>query len=281
MNANRKEPAGDKSSKKGLWVYCIRHLIDGGNKELKGIQPGAHARFLPFRDMEIAVSGVDIEQFNERTLKEKLENDAKWTEISVRLHHKIIEEVGKNSEVVIPMKFGTIYKTRKNLEAMLKKYYAKFKELIERLKNKQEWGVKAHLEYKKFAELLKRKNKEIKKLEKKRSSVPEGMKWYIDRKSDELVAAQHEKEVEKCLQHMVKQLEKYAEEVAFNDLLPKEVNEPGRDNVLNAACLVKNDNVDKFQDLLQELQKEYDPMGITLIITGPWPPYNFVDIKNE
>lgn len=272
-------------------MYCIRPLIDRVDKELGGIQAGAKVYFLLFRDIEIAVSDVDTEQFNERTLKEKLENDAKWTERSVRLHHTIIEEVGKNSEVVIPMKFGTLYETRTNLEAMLTKYYAQFKKLIERLKNKQEWGVKAHLEYQKFAELLRKKNKEIKKLEKKRSSIPEGIKWYVDKKSDEFITAQHEKEMEKRLQYMVKRLEKYTEEVALNDLLPKEANEPphqkfwwggesGKDNVLNAACLVENDRLDKFQDLVRKLRKEYDPVGITLTITGPWPPYNFVNIKN-
>ena len=50
---------------------------------------------------------------------------------------------------------------------------------------------------------------------------------------------------------------------------------------MNAACLVKNDALKDFKGLFQELAKEATQKGILLELTGPWPPYNFVDVKNE
>jgi len=261
----------------GFYIYCIRSSADAGKIRERGIGFGSEAKAIPFQDIEAIVSEVDLSKLNAKTIKEKLQEDAKWTEQNVKRHHEVIAEANKTS-AVIPMKFGTLYKTKKNLEAMLKKHYAKFKALLLRLKDKQEWGVKGYLEYKKFGEVLKNKNKEIRTLEKKRSSVPEGMKWYVDRKSDELIAGQIEHEVEEELKRIIDKLEKHTEEVRLNDLLPKIVGEPGKDMILNAACLVRNDRFDAFQSLLRELAKEHDASGINLLLTGPWPPYNFVDI---
>ena len=276
---------------KGFYIYCVRGGAgpEGvasrrpyGVKKIKskGVDFGSKAKAFPFQDIEAIASKVDLSKFNAKTIKEKLQEDAKWTEKNVKRHHKVIAEA-EISGAVIPMKFGTLYKTKKNLEAMLKKHYAKFKALLLRLKDKQEWGVKGYLEYKKFGEILKNKNKEIRALEKKRSSVPEGMKWYVDKKSDELVASQIEREVEERLSRIIDQLEKQAAGIRLNDLLPKEISEPGKDMILNTACLVSNDRLEAFRSLLRSLARECDAAGITLILTGPWPPYNFVDIKNE
>lgn len=277
----------------GFYIYCVRIGKDAGPEgvaprrpygvkkiKAKGIEFGIKARPIPFKDIEAVVSEVDLSKFNAKTIKEKLQEDAKWTERNVKLHHEVIAEAQKTS-TVIPMKFGTLYQTKRNLVSTFAKHYGKFKKLLARLESKQEWGVKGYLEYEKFAQILKKKNKEIQKLEKKRLSVPEGMKWYVDRKSDELIAGQIEYEVEETLERIIDKLVGQADSIRLNDLLPKEVSEPGKDMILNAACLVKNDRLGDFQSLLREITTECDEKGITLILTGPWPPYNFVNIKNE
>ena len=265
---------------KGFYIYCVRLGRGTGKIKVKGIEFGSEVHSILFKDIEAVVSEVDFSKFNVSTIKEKLQEDAKWTEKNVKRHHEIIAEANKMS-AVIPMKFGTLYATKKNLEAMLVAHYEKFKSLLLCLKNKQEWGVKGYLEYKKFAEILKKKNKEIQKLEKKRLSVPEGMQWYVGRKSDELIAGKIEYEVEEKLRKIINTLDKGAEEIRLNDLLPNVMSEPGKDMILNVVCLVKNDVLDKFHVMFQELLGECESVGITLTLTGPWPPYNFVEIKNE
>jgi hypothetical protein len=299
---------------KGFYIYCIRQ---GAKKiKAKGVEFGRDIGAIAFRDIEAVVSEVDLSKFNAKTInpvrnfhskrnknykeigrsslvktkdwdviisngiKDKFQEDVKWAEKNIKRHHKVIVEANE-AGAVIPMKFGTFYKTKKGLEAMLKKYYRKFKNLLSRLKDKQEWGVKGYLEYKRFADLLKTKNKKIKELEKKRASVPEGVKWYVDRKGDELIAGQIEYEVEEELKRIVDKLEKQAEEIRVNDPLPKELSEPGKDMVLNVACLVRNDTFKKFKVIFQKLEKECVASGITLTMSGPWPPYNFVEINEK
>ncbi len=269
---------------KGFYIYCIRWGIDSAAETSfrvsSGVEFGGKISAVPFKDIEAVVSDINLSQFNEKKIENKLQEDQKWTEKNIRCHHDVIAKVYEAS-TVIPMKFGTIFKTKKSLETMLKKHYRKFKRLLADIGGKQEWGVKIYLEYEKFVEFLKKENEEVKKLEEEKSTMPEGMQWYADKKIDELIAEESEEEIEKQLERIAKKLEDCCEQIALCDLLPKEVTTGmNKDNVFNAACLVDNNKLEDFKRLLQELEKEYSQIGGVLIATGPWPPYNFVQLKD-
>lgn len=268
---------------KGFYVYCIREA-DGEKVKMNSVEFGGGVSAVSFKDIEAIISEVDFSQFNEKKIKDKLQEDIKWAERNVRRHHDIVAEAYK-TETVIPLKFGTIFKTRKSLEAMLTKYYKKFKRLLAGLSGKQEWGIKIYLEYEKFVEFLKQQNKEVKKLEKKKLTIAEGMRWYVDRKVDELIAKESEEEIEKQLQRLAKRLEDCCEQIVFCDLLPKEATAAGQDNIFNATCLI-DDNKDNskfgnFKKVLLETEKECKQIGAALVATGPWPPYNFVQLDEN
>lgn len=266
---------------KGLYLYCIRACgANNGKIKMKGIDSDEEIRAIPFKDIEACVSEIDLSRFKGKEIEDKLKEDPKWTEKNIRRHHDVIAEAYKNS-VVIPMKFGTIFKTKKSLAEMLKTHYRKFKRLLAKLSNKQEWGVKVYLELEKFVEFLKQENKEVKKLEKEKLAISEGRRWYADKKVEERLAAQFEEEVENQLQAIVKRLEDCCEQIVFCDLLPQEAMAAGKDNIFNAACLIDDNKLDYFKKLSQKMQKEYDQIGATLVTTGPWPPYNFVQLDEK
>ena len=51
-----------------------------------------------------------------------------------------------------------------------------------------------------------------------------------------------------------------------------------RDVVLNAAYLVADSDTVRFHALASELSQRYAAQGLSLELTGPWPPYNFVSL---
>ena len=265
----------------GLYLYCVRaHGANSGKIKMKGIDSGEEIKAVLFKDIEVLASEIDLSRFNEKEIKDKLQADSKWTEKNIRRHHDVIAEAYKKS-AVIPMKFGTVFKTKKSLAEMLKTHYREFKRLLADLSNKQERGIKIYLEYEKFVEFLKKQNKEVKKLEKRKLTIAEGMRWYVDRKIDELIAKESEEEIEKQLQRIAKRLEDCCEQIVFCNLLPKEAMAAGKDNVLNAACLIDNNKLDNFKKMLLETEKECNQIGAALVATGPWPPYNFVQLDEK
>jgi hypothetical protein len=48
--------------------------------------------------------------------------------------------------------------------------------------------------------------------------------------------------------------------------------------ILNAAFLVERDREKVFDDAVKEISRRYEDL-LNFKYTGPWPPYNFVNIK--
>jgi hypothetical protein len=51
--------------------------------------------------------------------------------------------------------------------------------------------------------------------------------------------------------------------------------------VMNAAYLVAEGSFPQFRQTRAALQEEYAAHGLDLELTGPWPPYHFVSIRQE
>ena len=47
--------------------------------------------------------------------------------------------------------------------------------------------------------------------------------------------------------------------------------------VMNTAFLVDRDKIDIFSDEIEKLENKYANLKVQY--SGPWPPYNFVDIQ--
>jgi hypothetical protein len=252
----------------GLYLYCIR-FRNGNTPRFKTVTP------IPFKDIEAVAANVDLSQFSGKRLKEKLENDAEWAEKNVKFHHKVVAAANKTSAVV-PMKFGALFKTKKSLEAMLQKHYKKFKDLLVYLRDKEEWGVKIYLDNKKFREQLKGQNKEFNQFEKNKIAMPEGMQWYAEKKADELLETQLDEEVNRHVERLLETLRSYSEDIALNSPLPS-VRNGEEETVLNSAYLIKKGNTENFNGAARKIDDDFGPLGFRVEITGPWPPYNFVN----
>ncbi len=136
---------------KGLYLYCIRTKTK--NKfSAEGID-GGEIFATSYQDLEAIVSEVSLEEFGSEEIQRKAQEDLKWIKEKAQLHEQAVEEAMKNGDEIlsiIPMKFGTIFKTKEKLAETLKKYYSKFKKTLENLVGKQEWAVKVYLNRKVF-----------------------------------------------------------------------------------------------------------------------------------
>lgn len=250
----------------GLWGYCIRPATTAPLK-MKGVAPRTAAYSLKFKDIEAVVSDAPINQF---------ENNPKRLEKNLRLHHDIIVKAGI-AGTVIPMKFGMLFKTKRSLESMLKKYYKKFKGLLAELKDKQELGVKIYLDRKKIIEQLKSEDEELKQFEKRKNKLAKGMEWYVERKTEAAINEKLDGKIGRCLVEIIKVLKQLAEKVVINDL-PASHDEETNDKeiILNSACLIGSKDLKLFKEHLEKSLAKFYRNGFTIEITGPWPPYNFV-----
>jgi len=263
----------------GLYLYCIREKTDTPCFSTKGIDEKEEVFVIPFRELEAVVSKVSFEEFASEEIQKKAREDLNWIKEKAIAHEKVIEEAMRKDDKVlslIPMRFGTIFKERAGLEETLNKDYLKIREVLDRIRGKQEWSVKVYLkEREKFEQVIKDKNETIKEKEKEIASLPEGLAFFMEEELKEIIAKEINKELNNFAEDIFERLKDFSFDLAKGKLLEKELTGKEKPMVLNVSCLILEDRIEDFKKGVEALDQGINTKGFYLEHSGPWPVYNF------
>lgn len=262
---------------KSFYLYCIR---EKGKCQfsIDGID-GGKIFAIPYKDLEAVVSEVSLEEFGSEEIQRKAQEDLGWIKEKAQLHAEALEEAMKKGDEIlsiIPMKFGTIFKTKERLAQTLKKYYSKFKKTLESLAGKQEWSVKAYLNRKAFEEEVKKVSPVVREKEKEITSMPEGAAYFAQKQIDQAASKEADRALQNYTENFFETLKKYAEAETKGKILEKELTGKSLPMFLNAIFLVSEEKLEDFIKEIDKLSKDYKPKGFDFEYSGPWPPYNFI-----
>lgn len=263
---------------KGFYLYCVRKKT---NSEFSAPAiDGGKIWFLSYQDLEAVASEVSLEKFGAEEIQKKAQEDLNWIKEKAQAHEIVIEKAmaKENRKVipVIPMKFGTIFKTQEKLEQTLRKYYSQFKEKLENLIGKQEWAVKVYLNHKTFKEEIKKISPVVQEKEKEIAQLPEGMAYFMQKQIDEAVAKEVDNTLQNYIENFFGTLERCTIAGTKGKILEKELTGKSLPMILNAIFLVSEQRLEDFIQQVKRLNQEYRPRGFNFEYSGPWPPYNFI-----
>jgi hypothetical protein len=184
------------------------------------------------------------------------------------LAHERVNEAVMREHTVIPMSFGTVFKTRDDIVELLRAAFDAFGDVLEKMQNKVEFGLKVLWDREAVIREIEGEDEDVRRLKDEISS---------QRGSTYFARMQYGRAVEAALEM---RSERYVGEI-FGRLRPVSVasraNKPIGDRmIMNAAFLVSRDQEAAFDAKVKELGA-HDKL--TFKYTGPWPPYNFVNIR--
>lgn len=253
-----------------VYLYCVADR----EPELKETEGLADNLYFVCHNGLYAVAGrVEQLEFGEEGLKKNLA-DFEWVKTRASLHEKIIERVMSSTDV-IPFKFATLFNTDNGLKAMLEQYNQEFNAILQKLQNKEEWGVKVYCDKEKLNESLINEDAEVLKIENEIKSASVGKAFFLKKKINELIENTLCEKIKECSQESFELLKELSFEARINRLLPKEVTGREDNMVLNSAFLVDREEVSDFQNMVDTLKIHHEGEGFLIDCTGPWPPYNF------
>ncbi|HEV8254860.1 MAG TPA: GvpL/GvpF family gas vesicle protein [Vicinamibacteria bacterium] len=250
-------PARDRGESRGKYVYCI---IRSRNARLRfgaigiGIEP-AEVETINYQDIAAVVSDTPVDVL-----------DA--TRENVLAHERVNETV-MHEHTVIPMSFGTVFKTRDDIVELLRGAYEAFKDVLTKMEDKLEFGLKVLWDRDLVVRQLEDEDEDVRRLKTEISSQ-KGSTYFARMQYGRLVDAALEA-----------RSERYVREI-FEELRPVSVasraNKPiGDKMIMNAAFLVLRDKEAAFDAKVKQIGQKHDEL--TFKYTGPWPPYNFVNIR--
>ena len=185
-------------------------------------------------------------------------------------HEHVIETVMKNY-TIIPMSFGTVFRTDDDIREVLKSIYASLKDVLKQMSGKLEFGLKVNWDRDQIIEELKQQDEEIRRFHQE-----------IIRKqlqSTYFARMQLGRMIDKALAERATQYVRDIYEGLRGVCVASRDNQPiGDKMIMNAAFLVDRSREAEFDSVVNKIAKKYGKR-LKFKYTGPWPPYNFVNIR--
>jgi hypothetical protein len=185
------------------------------------------------------------------------------------LAHQRVNETVMREHTVLPMSFGTMFKTRDDVTAFLRSAYRAFSDVLDKMENKLEFGLKVLWDREAVIREIEEEDEDIHRL-KNEIAAQKGSTYFARMQYGRLIDAALQAKSERYVSEIFDRLRDVS--------VAARANKPIGDRmILNAAFLVTRDTEDEFDARVKELGASHDKL--TFKYTGPWPPYNFVNIR--
>jgi hypothetical protein len=251
---NGAAPAAD--APRGKYVYCVIQSADALKFGAAGIGDNtSEIHTIHYRDLAAVVSDVPL-----GILDSTRENV---------LAHERVNEIVMRDHTVIPMSFGTIFKTKDDIVQLLRSAYDAFGDVLAKMRDKMEFGLKVLWDRDSVVKDIEDEDEGIHRL-KNEIALQKGSTYFA--------RMQYGRAIDAALQS---RSERYGTEILdrLRDVaVASRINKPiGDKMIMNAAFLVSRDQEGAFDSRVKSIAAEHDKL--TFKYTGPWPPYNFVNIR--
>jgi hypothetical protein len=209
------------------------------------------------------VGRVPLEDFAVAVLPERL-NDRAWLEEKARSHERVVERLGEAS-TVIPLRFGSVYHDLVAVEELVASRRDELLRIFDRVRGRVEIGVQAWLDG---------------KAAEPETRAASGRDYLQQRRNERARAEETALRLQEVLADAHERLSMGAVEGVLNRPQARELTGRAQEMVFNGAYLVPADD-QSLAARVGELNDRYRRLGLTFELTGPWPPYNFVDVDDR
>ncbi len=248
----------------GLWAYGVVTADAELPAELSGVTE-TPVEMVRNGSIAALVSSVPMADFDESPLRGHLE-DVTWLERTARRHQHVLDEVGARATLV-PMRMCTVYRDAESVVSMLTAEGPALTEALEHLRGKAEWGVKAFVAHAERADGDATEGA---------SAETSGADYMRRRAAARELRLTHAQRCSELAQVIHERIAAVVSAALANPPQPAEASGRSEPMVLNGVYLVKDSELNRFLDLISELQGDYGEQGLLLEPTGPWPAYNFI-----
>jgi hypothetical protein len=185
-------------------------------------------------------------------------------------HEHVIETVMK-THTIIPMSFGTVFRTDDDIREVLRSIYPSVKDVLKQMAGKVEFGLKVTWDRDRIIDELQREHEEIRRFHQE-----------ITRKhlqSTYFARMQLGRMIDKALEERSTEYVREVYETLREICVASRDNKPiGDKMILNAAFLLPREREAEFDAAVNGIASKFGER-LNFKYTGPWPPYNFVNIR--
>lgn len=226
---------------------------------------GSSVSLLPVEGFAALISELGEKDYGTEVWRAHAE-DPRWLEHVAREHHAVLQAVVEQSDV-LPLRLPGIYGTTEGLARVLREQQAALAESLAAVGGHVELGGQIFLVDRDAGSPSRQPAKSGRDYLRQRSAEAQDRDEARKRRQARVL------DVHEALAHS-------STRATVNP--PQDPALSGRKEpmLLNAAYLVPRFEMEGFIALAERIHEELAPEGMSLEVSGPWPPYNFADLSD-
>jgi hypothetical protein len=241
------------------YVYAVcRPFGTPLQAQLTGVA-GDPPRTLTHHGLVAVVSHVPERDFAEEPLHAHLE-DLDWLAETARAHQGVIDAL-TTVTTPLPLRLGTVFHDDSGVRTMMEAREESFRQTLERLEGRVEWGVKVYAE------------SEPQESPRHAPKPASGRDYLRQRRMQTRSHEETWQKAESFATRLHEELSAFAEDARLHPPQNPALSKATGRNVLNAAYLVPRAHSEEFVELVDRTKDELPGMRVEL--TGPWAAYSF------
>ncbi len=251
-----------------LYVYAIaRNAVTPRSEAVDGTSSfGTLSR----GKLSAVFSEVDREEFDQGAI-DRRSGDLEWLGAIGYRHQAVVSDLMKQTAIV-PLRAFTLFSGKESLESYLNDNAASLDKVLSRLDGKQEWTLRVEFNPEKWSEALLVRADPLRAIAGEIESASAGKAFLLKKKLEE----ERKRASKNAEQQVVSEIEKRILETLRCDAVSESREQRGG-AFPQINILINRDEEAVLTDLHRELTDRYGREGVTLAVTGPWPPYTFAN----
>jgi hypothetical protein len=278
---DKRDDAADGALEAGGSLLYLYGIVEAGTEGERLLASGAVLGLDPEEplfpiaagDLVAAVSRVPAATFEEEPLNALLADLPRLAPLAVQ-HEEAVRALLPAVPALVPMAFGMVYRGPEGVAALLRERGAAFRALLARVRHKYEWGLRVYRDAPRWLATADATSQELQRLAAEAARASPGKAYLLGKQRERRRAAEADRLAAAALEGIVARLEPQSAAVRRN---PLGAAAPGATQlVLSAAFLVDAAKTEQFRATTADLERAYQPRGLSLELSGPWAPYSFV-----
>ncbi|GAA2592709.1 GvpL/GvpF family gas vesicle protein [Actinomadura fulvescens] len=259
-----------------VYLYAVSRDLDPAAVPAAPGVGRAPVRAVTAGGLTALVSTVREADYGEEALRANLE-DLAFLEATARAHHDVVDQVARAAPTA-PVRIATLYRDDDRVARLLTERHDAFARALDRITGRSEWGVKAYAYPEAMAAAptgADPAGPAGRDAGSPAGGSGAGAAYLRNRQAQRRRREEAGRRVTAQAQAIHAELAELA--VAARQHPPQDPKLSGHDGtqILNVAYLLDDDRVEGFLAAVKDLDGRLP--GIGAEVTGPWPPYSFID----
>lgn len=248
-----------------LYVYAIGRADHPLSAAVQKIEAGSLAAFY---------SLVDESEYDQDVIDAR-SKDVEWLGAIGYRHQSVMADLMRGG-TIIPLRAFTLFASENRLRGHLEAERDKFMKVLARLEGKQEWTLRVEFDPVRWNEAIVRRVDSLRAIAAEADEANAGKAFLLRKKLDE----EKKRASRDAEQQVVAEVERAVLDKLACDTVA-ETRQQRSGAFPQIDVLINRDEEARLQELRDELERRYGSDGVSIALTGPWPPYTFAGMRDE